>query len=764
MKSRRGGVGVLVLAGVLLLLSAGAARAQEQEFLWESFETETTWASESARGAVKVEKVVDPGATEDKTVLKLSYEPANRDDFEVRREGRLDLSKMRRIVLDVRTDTYGIQAALAFRATPGGLYFETPAVTLLPGLNRNVTFLLDPHHFNRFKNPVGEPFQGRDDVRRVSLVFWRDRKKTGKILVDNIRMAGSPEDAWETFAPRITGIRQNDFIVRAWEIIELKVDFLASFGDFFDPEDIALWASVRDPDGKTFDVPGFLARFDGPENAKQKKPVWLIRIAPRSPGKYEYTVTVRNRMGEKVSELRNFTAVANDAGGGFVGVAAGSPATFVLDSGAPFYPVGHNVCWANDYEAYFAKLKGAGENFTRIWICPWNLCMEKKTKLGEYDLDAAARLDAVLASAKSHGIRVMLVLQYHGMLNSASWDDNPYNARNGGPCTFPSDYFSDRRAKQFTKRFYRYAAARWGAYSSLMCWELFNEVDLTDYYDPDDVIAWHREMGAFMKKTDGHGHLVTSSAIREGFCEKLWKLAEMDFNTGHVYNALLPEAILRKSIEAEAYGKPFFVAECAGGIQPEDDQRDPKGVRLHGALWSSFMSPAAGAAMPWWWDTHIEPNDLYGHFAGLSAFAEGEDRRGRSFRSIRAMIETSGNRNLAVQGILDHAGGYLWVYDPVWLSKPEMPTERQFDAGTVLNLTGLLDGPYEVETWGTLAGRRRTMTKLAADDGKLSMLLPAFSRDVAIKVRFLGARAPSVQSTAGWSPATPAGGGMTNDK
>ena len=40
------------------------------------------------------------------------------------------------------------------------------------------------------------------------------------------------------------------------------------------------------------------------------------------------------------------------------------------------------------------------------------------------------------------------------------------------------------------------------------------------------------------------------------------------------------------------------------------------------------------------------------------------------------------------------------------------------------------------------------------DDGKLSIVLPAFSQDIAVKVNFLGARAPSVQSTAGWSGTT----------
>jgi hypothetical protein len=285
-----------------------------------------------------------------------------------------------------------------------------------------------------------------------------------------------------------------------------------------------------------------------------------------------------------------------------------------------------------------------------------------------------------------------------------------------------------------------------------MGWELINEADLTDYYDPDDVIAWHREMGAYLKKTDGHARPVTSSAVRDGFYDKLWKLPEMDFNVAHVYSETLSDSVLRKAIEADVHNKPFLVAECGGGVKPEDDQKDPKGVKLHTALWSSFMSPATGAAMPWWWDTHIEPNNLYGHFEGLSAFAAGEDRRGRRLDPVRAMIEAPGGKvKLAVQGMIDHAGGYLWIYDPAWASRPEAPEGAAVEAGAALNLQGLLDGSYEVEIWPTLPGGRKSTQKLTALGGKLSIGLPEFNNDLALKVKFLGARTPSVQSTAGWT-------------
>ena len=748
---------VLFHAAVLAAaLAAAPAWAIEQEYLWESFETKTTWAVESARGPVTVERS-DKNATEGKTSLKLSYEPANRPDFELRRECRLDLSKMNRVTLDVTVDQFDVQVALAFRAGPSSTYYETAPAHLIFGANRNVTFRLDGMDFNRFENPIGKFFQGRDDIRRMSLVFWRGKEKKGEIYVDNLRIVGTPESMWETFAPRMVEVHQPDFIVPAREMMEMRVDFQASFLDFFNPDDISLAASVRDPDGKTFEVPGFLARFEDakdPKDPKRQNAIWLIRITPRQVGKYEFTVTVKNAMGESVSELKNFTAVENRGSDGFVGISRSDPRSFELDTGKPFWPVGQNVCWANEFDVYFKKMKDAGESVTRVWLCPWGMMVEKKGKLGEYDLDEAAKVDAVLALAQKQGLRVMLVLQYHGMLNSSSWSENAYNAKNQGPCEFASDYFTDAKARKYTKRFLRYASARWGAYTSLMCWELFNEVDLTDYYDPDDVIAWHREMATYLRKVDGHAHLVTSSAVREGFYQKLWKLTELDFAVCHLYGDSLADMVVRRAIEAEAINKPFFVAECAAGIEPGDDQKDPTGVKLHAALWSSYMSPAAGGAMPWWWDTHIDPNNLYGHFAGLAAFSDGEDRRGRRFDVVRAMIDGPGKRRLAVQGVLDHAGGYLWISDPEWLAKPQVESAN-VEAGAVVNLTGLLDGQYTIDVWGTQSVRRRSTQNMVASAGKLTLTLPAFRQDVAVKVKFLGARVPGIQSTAGWTGDAP---------
>jgi hypothetical protein len=164
------------------------------------------------------------------------------------------------------------------------------------------------------------------------------------------------------------------------------------------------------------------------------------------------------------------------------------------------------------------------------------------------------------------------------------------------------------------------------------------------------------------------------------------------------------------------------------------------------------MSPAAGTTMPWWWDTHVEPNHLYGHFAGVSRFAKEEDRRGRHFRVVRAMLDASGGRRAGIQGLLDASGGYLWVYDTEWLDKPEAPEPKPIDAGLVVNILGVLDGPYSVEAWPTVGEEVPAVSKLTAEDGKLAVALPQFTGDVAVKLKFLGQAVPSVQPTAGRTP------------
>jgi hypothetical protein len=67
-----------------------------------------------------------------------------------------------------------------------------------------------------------------------------------------------------------------------------------------------------------------------------------VRFCPRTPGRYRYTLRVVDPAG--AAEWREGSFEATPAGGpGFVRVAAGDRRYFELDTGEPFYPIGHNI-------------------------------------------------------------------------------------------------------------------------------------------------------------------------------------------------------------------------------------------------------------------------------------------------------------------------------------------------------------------------------------------------------------------------------------
>jgi len=71
-----------------------------------------------------------------------------------------------------------------------------------------------------------------------------------------------------------------------------------------------------------------------------------------------------------------------------------------------------------------------------------------------------------------------------------NWATNPYNsAVSGGILSAPQDLWTNSQAYSLFQRRFRYIVARWGYSTSLMSWELWNEVDLSDAFDDNGAAA-----------------------------------------------------------------------------------------------------------------------------------------------------------------------------------------------------------------------------------------------------------------------------------
>jgi len=388
-------------------------------------------------------------------------------------------------------------------------------------------------------------------------------------------------------------------------------------GNPFDPQDNDIQVAFQGPHGLRAVVPAF---WDGDR--------WRVRYAPPQAGRY----TLHVLRGGQDARAEGLTAgafqCAPSPDAGFVHAKARPAPRFVLDNGQPYYPLGMDVAWTGgtgpDYPAYFADMGQAHMNWTRVWMNHWdgkNLdwAQDKagNPPRGYLLMDVARRWDMIFDNAARNGVYVQMTLQHHGQYTTktdSNWADNPWNAANGGFLHAPDDFFTDAEARRLTKAKYRYIVARWGYSTHLLSYELFNEVQNIGEANTHfrDVIAWHKEMAAYIRSLDTSHHLITTSYSDPGT-----PLAQigLDYDQIHTYP---PDIVSYFAALKPVASVPVFVGEWGyGGSGSLADKR----AFLHNGIWSGMMAPTAGAGQFWYGDA-VMANGWWPEFRSATGFLQ----------------------------------------------------------------------------------------------------------------------------------------------
>jgi hypothetical protein len=301
----------------------------------------------------------------------------------------------------------------------------------------------------------------------------------------------------------------------------------------------------------------------------------------------------------------------------------------------------------------------------------------------------------VLKLAERRGMYLMLCLDSYNELRLARdgatpfWEQTPQNAANGGPLRQPGDFWSNPEMDRLYRIKLRYLVARYGACTHVMAWEFWNEVDIVSpsAWDEEKVRAWHERMARHLRGLDPYRHLITTSFSHSNGKPSIDRLPELDFVQTHTYGATdMPNEMVDRQRQKAAYHKPHYVGECGIGDQQTADKA---GIGLHNALWSGLFSGGAGSAMFWWWDSYIDPNDLYRHFAGLARFISDTD-------PIRSNLRPDPQPRLR----------YAVPPTPPLLTDIEFPAhDRSWDAGPANRPTQIwVTGPGDVKVKTALSG------------------------------------------------------------
>ena len=446
-------------------------------------------------------------------------------------------------------------------------------------------------------------------------------------------------------APVFAKVTPSGSVVAQFDLFELNIDLSAAYTNPYDYDDIDVSCQFISPDGRKDTADGFFMQDYSLEMlmgglTPKGTGSFRVRYAPREPGKWQYRLSCTTRAGTTVGPMLTFECKASPLPGF---IRRNKTPYLSFDNGAQYIPIGENMGWAKtntykDYSHWVGRLAANKGNFIRVWMPSWGLGLEWQngrngySGLKHYRQDNAYYLDWLLEFCREKGVYIMLSLDHHGQVSSQvdpNWNENPYNAANGGPCVHTWDFFTNTTARQLIRNRFRYIMARYGYSSTIMSWELFNEVEWTDNFaqHKSEITAWHAEMANWLRSKDMNRHLITTSYASAINDPATWNLPSIDFTQTHYYVASPNlDSVLSSACQSyiSSYGKPTLTGEFGlSGDAGNLAAIDPNGIYIHNSLWATLLGGGMGAGLPWYWDNYIDPQNLYTHFLALANFAAG---------------------------------------------------------------------------------------------------------------------------------------------
>jgi len=466
----------------------------------------------------------------------------------------------------------------------------------------------------------------------------------------------------------LSNVRASAKQLATYETVEVRASVGATYDNPFDPRQIRFDGEVTTPSGERLVIPGFyrvpgsVVREGGGERVVVGgKPEFAVRYTPSAPGRYSLRVVARN--GERSVAGPPITfVVAKGERAGFIRRSATDRYGFSREVGAagepmrPLVAIGQNLCWANGpapiatYDQWLTGMGKAGHNWARLWLAfnekgmEWMPAPTPKAGvgsyrgLGRYAQDNAYRLDEVVRLAQKHEVNIVLCIGTYGefteggFFNEGSWQSNPYNAANGGPCGTPAEFWTNPEARRLYKQRLRYLIGRYAHAANLFAWEFWNEVPPTPEQE-----KWVAEMAAYVRALDPYKHLISTTYGSPG----VWECPDIDFTMSHTYGqgdstADFTSRIVSDTRAYRLFGKPYILAEFGIDWQSPDSKWDPKGtgINVHNGAWAALMAGGAGTAMVWWWDSYIHPHNLYPLLTPIRRYADRIPRERGSYEPL----------------------------------------------------------------------------------------------------------------------------------
>lgn len=680
----------------------------------------------------------------------------------------------------------------------GYYWFETPLYsdphtrerTREPARGRWDRFELDISPTSRIWVPGGHKRAWDERAlyrpREFGLRFFGRRDWHGAVFIDNVTLGGQALPLGKRGvdpAPRVQPVQlrptANATSVPMYEKFELTFELDRAYTNPFDPEVVDVQGHFVSPSGNRVSVPGFYYQEyerslseDGFERLiPAGAPCWKVRFAPRETGRYSYWVTVDDAAGRVESAAMNFQATAPLDPRGFVRVSRSDPLYFEFGNGEWFWPIAINMRDGGDdasdqkgtydFDHFFQRFEEEGINFVRTWMCAWWGGIEwsdeyhsRYQNIGRYNQYNAWRMDYMVDLAREHDIYLEVTFNNHGQVRRDKFDEewtyNPWNPRNSGHVASPAMFFSSERVKEEFRKRYRYIVARWGYSRNIMSWDLWNEVDLVENYDPGLVSEWHREMASYLKTTDPWKRIIsTHICLFWSFGDEMWRLPEIEFIKSDAYwdqrddkrmDMGMYASYLRRVRPQEGFeprfDKPFvfieygplYTAVTAGRVT-DDIWRH----RFRVGMWTSAVLPNAMPAV-FWYNREWEELGLHEYQQPLIELFADHDRRGKGYRM--RTVNVADAEDLHGIGMIGDTEGFFYFHHPERIGPPDREGMETTE-GAKAAISRVRPGTWDIEFIDTLTAEviGRAEAEVPERPSLLRFDLPPVADELLVRVK-----------------------------
>lgn len=540
---------------------------------------------------------------------------------------------------------------------------------------------------------------------------------------------------------------------------EFNIDELSSDLNVYKEQDVAVEMEIVSPKDETFKIDAFYfeeyafnedmeLKAWGEGGRTEKAPCFRIRLNPKTAGVYNYKVTLKIK-GELKDTINGSVEIAdNDKQSRLASVEPKRRQVFTTPLGKPFAVIGENLSWNNpakiktqfgQYTANQMKLLAEhGGNYARIWDYVDTGSRIKKA-VHQMNQDSSAMWDYIFESAEECGFYISFCLNPHGEVSTSidrTFPSSIWCKENGGYIEDAADFFTNKETIEASKTHLRYVIARWGYTESILCWELFNEIDHSDALSKkgmiNEVNAWLKDMADYIRAKDPYGHMVASSA---GYPIVSFAISDtFDFVYYHLYNYLTLTQAQRLCYSTwRGYNKPVVVGETGidGPVKTMNNQRIGEDLlELFQGNWAALMGSAAGTGMHWWWE-EAETRKGYRSFDGVSKMAKHIPWDDPEMKNVtNETIECFNNRINAL-GYMGEDYACLWLYDnkllpPARYERTSFPNERV--------CVPLKKGDYKV-LWMNAETGEYIKEFTASAEGSLTLDIPEWTKDIALIIK-----------------------------